>query len=49
MKNREKLIEAFIAETGLKPSECVFVEEQISTDPFNFKTVVWVKKRDKSE
>lgn len=27
LANREKLVAAFIAETGLKPSECELVEE----------------------
>ena len=28
MNNREKYMEAFIAETGLKPSECEIVEKR---------------------
>ncbi len=28
MKKREQIVEAFIAETGLKPSECEMVEKR---------------------
>jgi hypothetical protein len=41
MTNREKLCEAFIAETGLKPSECELVED--TSDPY--RTVLSIRPR----
>lgn len=46
MANRERFLEAWIAETGLHPSECVLVE---TTDPGSLKTVVMVRRRDGAE
>lgn len=42
MENREKYVTAWIAETGLKPSECEIVEQH------NFgEIVVFMRKREK--
>lgn len=40
MANRERLIEAFIAETGLPPSECELVETHAG-----FTTIVRMRRR----
>jgi len=34
ISQREKFIEAFIAETGLRPSECEMIEEHINEPNF---------------
>lgn len=43
MKNREKLVQAFIAETGLLPSECELIETHTG-----FSTVVRIRRRGES-
>lgn len=44
MANRERYLEAWIAETGLLPSECEVVERQ-SADGFDISTTTIVQKR----
>lgn len=44
MRNREAIVEAFIAETGLKPSECELVEETRSTS-LGYQVVFYVRRR----
>lgn len=46
MKHREHYLEAWIAETGLHPSECVLVE---ATDPGSLRTTIAVRRRDGAE
>ena len=44
ISNRENLIEAFIAETGLLPSECVMIEQEMNELNF-IGTKIYFKKR----
>lgn len=45
--NRDKFLKAFIAETGLHPSECIMVEQKINT-PTYIGTQIFFEKRNKS-
>ncbi len=45
IKNREKILEAFIAETGLLPSECTMIEQEISDVNFIGTKIYFVKRK----
>lgn len=44
--NRSKIIEAFMAETGFKPSECVFAEQRVVEGEKVDLTYRWVMRKE---